>query len=401
MRIAFLLLFLSTFALAQPAPSASPPVPVAPAPSAPSISSASPATPALPASPALAAKSWLLLEFSSGQELASQAPDERLDPASLTKLMTAYLVFAAMKEGSVKANQELVVSEKAWKTGGSKMFVLVNAKVTTDDLLKGMIVQSGNDASVVLAEALAGTEENFAQMMNREARRLGMESSNFVNSTGMPDPQHFTTARDLAKLAGALIRDFPEEYAKYYSMKEYRYSDITQRNRNDLLFIDPTVDGIKTGHTQSAGFCLVASAKRGARRLLSVVLGAQSESVRTQESLKLLNFGFQAYDALRIYSKGQTVSSLKVWKGASSTVKAGFASDFILAVPKGRAPELKAELVSRQPLMAPVVEAQVVGTMKLTLGEAPYGEYPVFAIETVQPAGFFGRMIDSVRLWFN
>jgi D-alanyl-D-alanine carboxypeptidase (penicillin-binding protein 5/6) len=384
-RFAFLLIFLSALACAQSA--ATPPPP--------------PAQAALPTSPALAAKSWLLIEFSSGQELASQAADERLEPASLTKLMTAYLVFAAMKEGSIKAGQEVHVSGKAWKMSGSKMFVLVDSKVRIDDLLKGMIVQSGNDASVVLAEALAGTEENFAQIMNREAKRLGMNSSNFVNSTGMPDPLHYSTARDLAKLAGALIRDFPNEYAKYYSIKEYRYSNITQRNRNDLIFIDPTVDGVKTGHTQNAGFCLIASAKRGARRLLSVVLGAPSEPARAQESLKLLNFGFQAYDALRIYSKNQTVSSLKVWKGASSTVKAGFADDFILAVPKGRASDLKAELLSRQPLMAPVMEGQCVGTMKLSLENTPYGEYPVFAIEAVQPAGFFGRMIDSVRLWFN
>ncbi|MDR2507153.1 MAG: D-alanyl-D-alanine carboxypeptidase [Candidatus Accumulibacter sp.] len=355
----------------------------------------------LPVSPDLAAKSWLLIEFASGQELVSQAADERLEPASLTKLMTAYLVFKAIKEKSLKTSQMFTVSEKAWKTGGSRMFVPVNAKVKVDDLLQGMIVQSGNDASVVLAEALADSEENFAQMMNAEAKRLGMQASNFVNATGLPDPQHYTTARDLAKLAVALIRDFPEEYARYYSMKEYRYGDITQRNRNDLLFVDPTVDGVKTGHTQSAGFCLIASAKRGMRRLLSVVLGAPDESARTQESLKLLNFGFQAYEAVRLYAKDQPVSSLKVWKGASSTVKAGFPDDFILAVPKGQASNLKAELVSRQPLVAPVMPGQVVGAMRVTLHDVSYGEYPVFAIESVPVAGVFGRAIDAVRLWFN
>ena len=355
----------------------------------------------LPVPPALAAKSWLLIESGSGQVLASQAPDERLEPASLTKLMTAYLTFAALKQGTLKIDQGVNVSEKAWRTGGSKMFIRVGTQVPVEDLIKGMIVQSGNDACVALAEAIAGSEENFAQMMNREAQRLGMKASSFRNSTGLPDPQHYTSARDLATLAGALIRDFPEDYAKYYSIKEFRYNNITQHNRNRLLWLDPTVDGMKTGFTDAAGYCLISSAKRGPRRLLSVVLGTASDSVRAQESLKLLNYGFQFYDAVQLYAKDQAVSSLKVWKGGSSTVKAGFTSDFVLAVPKGFGPKVQAELVSQQPLLAPVSAGQTVGTMKVSVDGKPYGDYPVVALETVPQAGIFGRAIDSVRLWFN
>jgi D-alanyl-D-alanine carboxypeptidase (penicillin-binding protein 5/6) len=355
----------------------------------------------MPTPPALAAKSWLLIESGSGQELAAQAPDERLEPASLTKLMTAYLTFAALKQGSIKLDQMIPVSEKAWKTGGSRMFIQVNTQVKIDDLIKGMIVQSGNDACVALSEAVAGSEENFAQMMNREAQRLGMKASNFRNSTGLPDAQHYTTARDLATLAGALVRDFPEDYAKYYSLKEFRYNNITQPNRNRLLWLDPSVDGMKTGHTDAAGYCLVSSAKRGPRRLLSIVLGTSSDGARTQESLKLLNYGFQFYDAVQLYARNQTISNIKVWKGQEATAKAGFASDFILAVPKGYGNKVKAEMVSQQPLIAPVAKGQVVGTMKVSVGDKPYGDYPVVALEVVPVAGVFGRLIDTIRLWFN
>jgi D-alanyl-D-alanine carboxypeptidase (penicillin-binding protein 5/6) len=355
----------------------------------------------MPIPPALAAKSWLLIEVGSGQELASQAADERLEPASLTKLMTAYLTFAALKQGTIKLEQMIPVSEKAWKAQGSRMFIQVNTQVKTDDLIKGMIVQSGNDACVALSEAIAGSEDNFVQMMNREAQRLGMKATSFRNAAGMPDPQHYTTARDLATLTVALIRDFPAEYARYYSIKEFRYNNITQPNRNRLLWLDPTVDGVKTGHTDAAGYCLISSAKRGPRRLLSIVLGAANDGVRAQESLKLLNYGFLFYDAVQLYAKNQAISNLKVWKGSEKTVKAGFADDFILAVPKGLAPRIKTELLSRQPLLAPVTAGQVVGTLKVTLDDKPYGDYPVVAIEAVPVAGIFGRMIDSVRLWFN
>lgn len=355
----------------------------------------------MPMPPALAAKSWLLVEVASGQELAAQVADERIEPASLTKLMTAYLTFAALKQGTIKIDQALPVSEKAWRTQGSRMFIQVGTQIKVEDLIKGMIVQSGNDACIALAEGIAGSEENFAQMMNREAQRLGMKATNFRNATGLPDAQHYTTARDLAMLTMALIRDFPEDYAKYYSLKEFRYNNITQPNRNRLLWLDPSVDGGKTGHTDAAGYCLVASAKRGPRRLLSVVLGTANDGARAQESLKLLNYGFQFYDAERLYAKNQTVSNLKVWKGEERSVKAGFTNDFILAIPKGYGAKLKAELVSQQPLFAPVMPGQRVGTVRVSLDGKPYGEYPVVALEAVPVAGLFGRLLDTVRLWFD
>jgi len=355
----------------------------------------------LPTPPALAAKAWLLTEVESGQNLTEQNADNRLDPASLTKLMTAYVTFGALKQGTIKIDQMVPVSEKAWKAEGSRMFIQVNTQVKVEDLIKGMIVQSGNDACVALSEAIAGSEDNFVQMMNREAQRMGMKATSFRNSAGLPDPQHYTTARDLATLAAALIRDFPQDYAKYYSLKEFRYNNITQPNRNRLLWLDPTVDGMKTGHTEAAGYCLISSSKRGPRRLVSVVLGATSDAVRAQESLKLLNFGFQFYDAVQLYAKDQPVSALKVWKGSEKTVNAGFTHDFILAVPKGYAPRLKSELVSQQPLMAPVSAGQVVATMKVSLDGKPFGEYPVVAITAVPVAGIFGRAIDTMRLWFN
>ena len=355
----------------------------------------------LPTPPALAAKSWLLIEAGSGQELAAQAADERLEPASLTKLMTAYLTFAAIKQGTIKPEQTIVVSEKAWKAQGSRMFIQVNTQVKIDDLIKGMIVQSGNDACVALAEAIAGSEETFAQMMNQQAQKLGMKATNFKNAAGMPDPEHYTTARDLATLTRALIHDFPEDYAKYYSMKEFRYNNITQPNRNRLLWLDPTVDGVKTGHTDAAGYCLISSAKRDTRRLISVVLGTKSDAVRTQESLKLLNFGFQAYDAVKLYAKDDAVANLPVWKGQAKTLKAGFTEDFIMVVPKGYGPRIKSELQSQQPLIAPVAQGQVVGTMKVSIDGKPYGDFPVVAIDGVPVAGIFGRAIDTIRLWFN
>ncbi|WP_265946057.1 D-alanyl-D-alanine carboxypeptidase family protein [Dechloromonas sp. A34] len=355
----------------------------------------------LPVPPSLAAKSWLLLEIGSGQVLSAEKPDERLEPASLTKLMTAYLTFSAIRQKTIALNQSLPVSQKAWKTGGSKMFVRVDTQVPVEDLIKGMIVQSGNDACVTLAEGIAGSEENFAQMMNREAQRLGMKNSHFMNSTGLPDQQHYTTARDLSILASALIRDFPEDYKKYYSMKEFRYNNITQPNRNRLLWIDPTVDGVKTGHTEAAGYCLISSAMRDKRRLLSVVLGTSSDSARATESLKLLNWGFLSYDAVSLYTKEQAVSTLRVWKGAQSQVKAGFNADLIIAVPKGYADKIQAQFIAQQPLMAPVQAGQKVGIVKVSIDGKVYSEYPVAALENVPLAGIFGRTVDSVKLWFN
>ena len=354
-----------------------------------------------PVAPTLAAKSWLLVESASGQELAAQAADNRLDPASLTKLMTAYITFSALKQGTIKLDQMVVVSEKAWRQEGSRMFIKVGTQVKVEDLIKGMIIQSGNDACVALAELIAGSEENFAQMMNKEAQRLGMKGTSFRNAAGLPDPNHYTTARDLATLAGALIRDFPEDYAKYYSLKEFTYNNIKQPNRNRLLWLDPSVDGVKTGHTEAAGYCLISSAKRDSRRLLAVVLGTTSDNVRAQESLKLLNFGFQAYEAVKVVAKDQAVSDLKVWKGKENTVKAGFRNDLVVAVPKGLGAKVKTELVANPTLIAPIAAGQKLGTLKVNIDDKPFGEYPVVALGDVPAAGIFGRAIDSMRLWFH
>lgn len=355
----------------------------------------------LPVPPALAAKSWLLLEMGSGQVLTAEKPDERLEPASLTKLMTAYLTFSALRQKTIGLDQPLPVTEKAWRTGGSKMFIRVDTQVPVEDLIKGMIVQSGNDACVTLAEAIAGSEDNFAQMMNREAQRLGMKSSSFRNSTGLPDPEHYTTARDLSLLAGALIRDFPEEYKKYYSMKEFTYNGITQPNRNRLLFIDPSVDGVKTGHTDAAGYCLISSALRDKRRLLSVVLGTASDSARATESLKLLNWGFLSYDAVTLFTKEQPVAALRIWKGQQSQVKAGFTNDMTIAVPKGYAESVKSDFVAEPRLIAPIELGQKLGTLKVSVDGKPYGEYPVVALEKIEIGNIFIRILDSIRLWFN
>ena len=355
----------------------------------------------LPVPPQLAAKSWLLLEMGSGQLLTAEKADERLEPASLTKLMTAYLTFQAIHKKTISLQQPLPVSAKAWKTGGSKMFIKVDTQVPVEELIQGMIVQSGNDACVTLAEGIAGSEENFAQMMNREAQRLGMKATSFRNSTGLPDPAHYTTARDLSLLAAALIRDFPEEYRKYYSMKEYTYNKITQPNRNRLLFIDPTVDGVKTGHTDAAGYCLISSALRDKRRLLSVVLGTKSDATRASESQKLLNWGFISYDAVPLFAKDQPVDRVRVWKGSQNQVKAGFPNDFAISVPKGYADKVQTQFLPQPKIMAPVQAGQPLGTLKVTVDGKLYGEYPVTALENVAVAGIFGRAIDTVKLWIN
>jgi D-alanyl-D-alanine carboxypeptidase (penicillin-binding protein 5/6) len=353
-----------------------------------------------PQPPAVAAKAWLLYDVASGQTITSANQHERFEPASLTKLMTAYLAFSALKQKTLSVNQVVTVSERAWKAPGSRMFIEPKKPVKVEELLHGMITQSGNDACIALAEAIAGSEDAFAQMMNREAQRLGMKDTSFTNASGLPDPKHYSTAHDLGLLATALIRDFPEYYP-LYSLREYRYNNITQPNRNRLLWLDPNVDGMKTGYTENAGFCLIASAKRGPRRLLSVVLGANSDSARAQESLKLLNYGFQFYDAVKLYQKGQAVSALEVLKGSEDQVKAGFLSDFYISVPRGMADQLKADLVSLQPLVAPIGVGDKVGTVKLMLQGKLLGEYPVVALENVAIAGFFGRAWDSMRLWFK
>lgn len=350
--------------------------------------------------PTLAAKAWLLLDNGSGQVLAAQDPDTRIEPASLTKLMTAYVVFGAIKQGIIQRNQSVLVSEEAWRTGGSKMFIKVGTQVLVDDLLHGMITQSGNDACIALAEAVAGTEAKFVEMMNSEAQRLGLKGTHFTNATGLTEAQHYATVRDIATLSSALIRDYPEFYP-LYSQKEFRYNNITQPNRNRLLWLDPTVDGMKTGHTEAAGYCLVSSSLRGPRRLISVVVGTASDNARAQESLKLLNYGFQNFDAVRLYAANQSLSELRVYKGSSRMIKAGFTQDFVVSLPKGVGDRLKVELVSQQPLIAPIQIGQRVGTLKVTLDGNPFGEYGVQALEDVGVAGFFGRIWDAILLFFQ
>jgi D-alanyl-D-alanine carboxypeptidase (penicillin-binding protein 5/6) len=356
---------------------------------------------AAPPPPSVGGKSWLVGDMTSGQVLAAEKADERFEPASLTKLMTAYLVFAALRDKKITREQQVPVSTRAWRAPGSRMFIEPRKPVTVDELIKGMEIQSGNDACIALAEAVAGSEEVFAQVMNREAARLGMANSKFMNSTGLPDAQHYSTARDLYILAAALIRDFPEEYARYYAIKEFRYNNITQPNRNRLLWLDPTVDGVKTGHTDAAGYCLIASSRRSGRRLLSVLLGSTSENARAQESQKLLNWGFQFFDSVKLFGTGEVVRPLEVWKGASRTVKAGVQGDLYVSVPKGEAAKLKADLVSQQPLVAPLTQGQRIGTLRVSFDGKPLAEYPLVALEAVAPAGIFGRAWDTLRLWIK
>jgi serine-type D-Ala-D-Ala carboxypeptidase (penicillin-binding protein 5/6) len=356
--------------------------------------------PSTPRPPVVAAKSYLLLDFNSQQTLAAHEPQRRVEPASLTKLMTAYLTFTALRQKVLRPDQPVTISPQAKRAEGSRMFIEVGTAVAVEDLVRGMIIQSGNDASIALAEAVAGSEEGFAQMMNREAQRLGLKNSHFANATGLSHPQQYSTAYDLALMAAALIRDFPEYYP-LYSQKQFRYNNITQPNRNRLLWTDPTVDGVKTGHTENAGYCLISSARRGERRLISVVLGAASEAARASESQKLLNYGFQFYEGVRLYAKDQPVTTLRVWKGATNEVEAGFNADLYLTLPRGTSDRLKASIESLQPLLAPIHAGQKVATLRLHLDGQPYGEFPVVALEEVPLAGIFGRGWDAIRLFFK
>jgi D-alanyl-D-alanine carboxypeptidase (penicillin-binding protein 5/6) len=356
--------------------------------------------------PMIAAKSWLLLDATSGQVLASQEPDMRIEPASLTKIMTAYLAFAAIKEKRLDANQMVNVSVHAWKVdpSSSKMFIEPRTPVKVNDLLYGLIVQSGNDAAVALAEAVAGTEDAFVALMNREAERMGMKSTKFANSHGLPSPDNYSTTADLSILANRLITDFPDFY-KIYSTREFTYNKITQPNRNRLLWQDPTVDGMKTGHTAAAGYCLIASAKRpnagGERRLISVVVGTVSDQTRAQESQKLLNWGFQNFDTVKLYAKGQAVATPEVWKGSQNQVKIGFTRDIYVTVPKGVAEKMKPLLERKDPLVAPVAANSTVGTLKMMVDGKALTELPVVALEQVNQASIFGRAWDSMRLWMK
>jgi D-alanyl-D-alanine carboxypeptidase (penicillin-binding protein 5/6) len=354
-----------------------------------------------PQPPEIAGRAFLLTDLTSGQLLAEQAADARVEPASLTKLMTAYVVFSAMREGRLSAEQQVEVSEHAWRAPGSRTFLEPGSRVSVDTLVRGMVVQSGNDACIALAEALEGSEGAFVERMNREAARLGLAATHFANATGLPAPDQYSSARDLGRLAAAVIRDFPEAYARYYALKEFEHNGITQMNRNRLLWLDPSVDGVKTGHTEEAGYCLIASANRGGRRLLSVVLGTTSDGARARESQKLLNWGYQAFDGVRLYSPGQAVRAVEVWKGAADAVEAGFERGLVVTVPKGGASELSAELVTHPPVLAPVAKGEKVGVLRVAHGGHPLGEYPVVALKSVPRAGLMGRAWDTLRLWLK
>ena len=374
---------------------ARPPAAVAPAPVPAAVPPGTSAS-----APSVAAAAWVLLDTLSGQTIATSAGDERRDPASLTKVMTAYVVFGALRAKTITPSQMVTVSRNAWKAEGSRMFIEPRKAVSVDELTHGMIVQSGNDASIALAELVAGSEAAFVEKMNAEAARMGLKGTHFVNVTGLSDPQHYSTAADLAVLAAALIRDYPEFYP-IYKEREFRYNNITQPNRNRLLWTDPYVDGMKTGHTDAAGWCLVASAKRGDRRLIAVVLGANSDAGRAAEAQKLLNWGFQAFDTVALYQSGKPVTTLRVWKGEAPSVSAGFLADRYLTLPKGKANALTLSLEAQEPLIAPVASAQKVGVVKVGLEGKPMAEFPLIALEEVPLGNFFGRAWDSVRLWFK
>ena len=347
----------------------------------------------VPGAPPIAARGYILQDSQSGAVLAAMNADQRLEPASLTKLMTAYLVFDELRSGKIKMSDMVTISETAWRMEGSRTFVQVGTQVSVEDLLKGMIVQSGNDATVALAEHVAGTETVFATMMNHRAKQLGMTNSRFENSAGMPAPQHYTTARDLATLTRALIHDFPQYY-KFYSLREFMFNGITQPNRNLLLGRDSTVDGVKTGHTESAGFCLVSSALRDGMRLIAVVLGATSENARANESQTLLNYGFRFYETHRLYAAKKPLSTVRVWKGEAEYMALGLSKDLYLTIPRGQYKGLVASMSVYPQIMAPVAQGQVYGTVKVVLAGKEVAKQPLVALQAVKEGGIWRRFID-------
>lgn len=365
-----------------------------------------PAQAQIPQPPEIAARAYLLVDVTANQVLAELDADKSIEPASLTKLMSAYLVFDALKSKKISLQQTFSVSERAWKMPGSRMFIDPKMKVPVEDLVKGMIVQSGNDATMALAEGVGGTAEHFVQMMNSQAKVLGMKSTGYKNPEGLTEPGHTTTARDLSILASRLVQDFPD-YVGYYALKKYRYPGTpaaNENNRNLLLFRDPSVDGLKTGHTDAAGYCLIATARRdapgvGPRRLLSIVLGASSENARAVESQKLLNWGYTAFDAIKLFEANQAVVSPSVWKGRASVVKLGRAQPIVVAVPSGTANRIQTQVARPEPLVAPLARGQVVGALKVTMDQQALADIPLTVLETVEQAGVLGRAWDAVRLW--
>ncbi|WP_373183521.1 D-alanyl-D-alanine carboxypeptidase family protein [Halomonas campaniensis] len=354
----------------------------------------------IPSPPQLAASSWILMDADSGRVLVEHNADERLPPASLTKLMTAYLVERELDRGNIALDDMVRVSENAWRTGGSKMFIEVDTQVAIRDLLYGIIIASGNDASVAVAEHLSGGEAPFADLMNQHATRLGLHNTNFQNATGLPGENHYSSARDMALLSQYIINDYPEHYA-IYAEKYFTYNDIRQPNRNRLLWRDPTVDGLKTGWTTEAGYGLVASAKRDDMRLISVVMGTSSEEARAQETQKLLSFGFRYFETLKLYDRGSVLNTPRIWGGDSNELRVGVDRDVVMTVPRARNEELTARLDIRTDLAAPIQAGERVGTLEVRLGEEVVGEQPLVALETVEEGGLVKRLIDQVRRFFS
>ncbi|WP_319379972.1 D-alanyl-D-alanine carboxypeptidase family protein [Thiomicrorhabdus sp.] len=354
----------------------------------------------IPSPPSIAGKAYLLIDINSGNVLASKDPDKPVEPASLTKIMTGYVVINELRNGNLHLDDMVTISQKAWKMPGSKMFIEVGKQVSVQDLIKGMVIQSGNDASVALAEHVAGSEEVFAQLMNKYAKSLGMTGTHYVNATGLPNPDHYTTARDLATLTKALITKFPEEY-EWYSEKKFTFNGITQYNRNKLLWQDPTVDGLKTGHTDSAGYCLVSSAKREEMRLISVILGASSAKMRIQETQKLLNYGFRFFETHKLYNAQQRLNDVKVWEGTRDLIGIGLQDDLYVTIPRGQYKNLKIESSIQPQITAPIQNLQELGTLHISLNDKLLVERPLVSLAEVEEGSFFKKVIDQLKLFFR
>lgn len=360
----------------------------------------SPAQTPVPAPPTVDAISYILVDFHSDAALVEHDPDEPVEPASITKLMTSYVVFNELAAGNLSLDDEVLISENAWRTQGSRMFVEVGTRVRVEDLLKGVIIQSGNDASVALAEQVAGSEEVFTAMMNEHARRLGMDGTNYRNTTGLPDPDQYTTARDITRLARAIIGEFPDFYA-WYSEREFTYNDIRQHNRNRLLWRDPSVDGLKTGHTSTAGYCLVTSASRDGMRLISVVMGTESENARVAASQALLNYGFRFFETFQLYPAGEELTRTRIWKGRSNDALLGIEEPLYATIPRGRFDDLEAVMDIPRTLSAPLAAGEPVGRLVVRLDDAEVVSVPLIALEEVSAAGWLGRAADGFRLWLG
>ncbi|MGC3871931.1 D-alanyl-D-alanine carboxypeptidase family protein [Halomonas sp. GXIMD04776] len=352
----------------------------------------------VPSPPGLAASSWLLMDANSGEVLVEHEADQPLPPASLTKMMTAYIVEREIDDNRISPEDQVNISENAWRTGGSRMFIKEGTQVGVEELLKGVVIQSGNDASVALAEHIAGSESAFADLMNQQAQRLGMSNSHFVNATGLPHENHYASAKDLAILAKHIIKDYPDHYDTY-SEKYFTYNGIRQPNRNRLLWRDPSVDGLKTGHTEAAGYCLVASAKKDETRLIAVVMGTKSDEARAQEAQKLLSYGFRFFETFKLYDGGAVLDKPRVWGGEKDTLRLGVSEDVYLTAPQGKRDSMTARLDIQDTIKAPIEAGQRLGTLKVQLGDEVVKEQPLIALESIPEGGFFKRIWDNIVLF--